>query len=157
MDSTKHFLFITNDVHKPNRQVTSALDICKKLLQDRFWAFTNNAPNTHNLRLNDHVLIYVAGVVRRYFLASATVSSLLVNFENGSNELETLNELGLGFMKTGIYLKDITQFTAPVQIGPLLPVLQFIKDKKNYGLHLRLPIVKVDVADYKLIEQASLK
>lgn len=62
-----------------------------------------------------------------------------------------LSGLGIGFLKYKVQLKDIVNFPNGIKITHLIDKLNFIVDKKNYGLHLCLPIVRIGSTDFELI------
>lgn len=62
-----------------------------------------------------------------------------------------MSELGIGFLKYKVQLKDVVNFPNGIKITHLIDKLNFIVDKKNYGLHLRLPIVRINSTDFELI------
>ncbi|QSO54179.1 EVE domain-containing protein [Alicyclobacillus curvatus] len=157
MDNLDCFIFVANDVPKSETVTVSAETIATELLQRELWAFTEQAPLKKKLKVGDHVLIYLAGKNRRHFVASVVIQSELTRFDKDTSEARLMAELGISFMRSGIHLKDVTWFPQPVQIQPLLSDLAFVKDKKNYGLHLRLPIVRVPKGDFGTILQETLK
>jgi len=48
-------------------------------------------------------------------------------------------------------LADVEAWKTPKPIKDLLPSLNFIKDKKNYGLSLRQGVRKISEKDYNTI------
>lgn len=64
-----------------------------------------------------------------------------------TDEADLLRGLGLGFLRVCYPLTSVERFAVPLPIKPLLSSLAFVTDKKNYGLHLRLPIVSVSQED----------
>lgn len=147
----QYFIFVANDISISSDGKISAVDIKEKLLENHFWAFTETAPLRTKLNKGDEILLYLAGPGRREFVATATVASLLEEIDKKSKEREILVELGLGFLKYLVKLDSICIFEKGIKIVPLRPQLDFIVDKKNYGLHLRLPIVRLQLADFQLI------
>lgn len=144
-----YYIFIANDViYDLNKRVT-ATEIARTLLFSGFWAFTSTAPLRGKLQPGDKVLIYLAGPGRRYFIAQATIATTPMIVDESVKKI--LQNLGLGFMSHSVQLTDIAMFGQVVHIVPLLPKLGFIKNKKNYGLHLRLSIVRISGEDYNLI------
>jgi len=151
----QHFIFIANNVPSGPRKETSATLIAKELLDINRWAFTESAPLRSKLYPGDKVLIYLAGVGRRHFVAGATVSSPSCLIDSKSQLANLLSNLSLGFMRYSINLQDVKWFKNKVDIKPLIADLRFIKNKQNYGLHLRLPIARIDKNDFDLINQYS--
>lgn len=150
-----HYLFVANDVPLSPTKHISARHIAKELLNRGFWAFTASAPLRGRLNYGDKILIYLAGPSRREFVAKATVTQPATTVEPGCEEEAVLSTLGLSFMAYRVSLGDVIWFSAPIKIRPLIPQLKFISEKKNYGLHLRLPIVRIDPEDYELIVNSA--
>lgn len=143
MEGRACFIFLTNDVPRSPDLTSLAAPIANELLNDGFWAFTDQAPVKSKLQPGDQVLIYLAGPLRRYFMASAVVDSKLEYFEKDSSCSQLLDKFGLPFMRTGIRLGDVSWFVRPGPIRELILKLTFIRDKKNYGRHLRLPVARI--------------
>lgn len=135
------FIFVANDI-----MGTSATRIAETLLAKGFWAFAAAAPHLRRLAERDQVLIYLAGPKRRYFVARATLGSGVTGI--GHAEGQVLRSLGLTFLRYQVKFRDVTKLEPPVPIEPLLSGLDFIKDKRNWGLHLRLPIVRIGEHDF---------
>lgn len=140
-------LFIANDI-QASETIVSANHIADILLQAGFWAFSPMAPLARRLKEADKVLIYLAGKGRRHFVARADIAAEARTIVPGSEREELLRTLGLGFMKTEVELAQVEWFNNPIVLQSLIEDLQFIKEKKNYGLHLRLPIVRIRQSDY---------
>ena len=62
-----------------------------------------------------------------------------------------MSELGIGFLKYKVQLKDVVNFPNGIKITHLIDKLNFIVHKKNYGLHLQMPIVPINSTDFELI------
>lgn len=147
----QHYIFIANDISMLEDRKISAVDIKDTLLKQGFWSFTETAPLRAKLKEGDRVLIYLAGPGRREFVAVATIASTAEELENGSEEKKVLSRLGISFLKYKVQLKDIVNFSNAIKIKNLIDKLNFVVDKKNYGLHLRLPIVRINMTDFELI------
>lgn len=147
----QHFIFIANDISIIADKKISAIDIKDKLLKHGFWSFSETAPLRAKLREGDRVLVYLAGPGRREFVAVATIATNAEELVSGSEEKKILSGLGIGFLKYKVQLKDVLNFPSAIKIAQLIDKLNFIVDKKNYGLHLRLPIVRINSTDFELI------
>lgn len=147
----QHFIFVTNDVSLLEDKKVTAVDIKDILLSYGFWAFTERAPLQTRLCVGDEILIYLAGLGRREFVAIATIASTVEPLLPESKESHILLNLGMKFLRNKIGLKDIYPLAHTVKIAPLVKELQFIVNKKYYGLHLRHPIVRIFEDDYRLI------
>ena len=147
----QQFIFVANDISMIENRKISAINIKDTLLEHGFWSFSETAPLRAKLREGDRVLIYLAGPGRREFVAVATIANGAEELVKGSKEKGTLSELGIGFLKYKVQLKDVVSFPNGIKISHLIDKLNFIVDKKNYGLHLRLPIVRINSTDFELI------
>lgn len=151
----QHYIFIANDISLIQDKKVSAVDIKDTLLKHGFWSFAEKAPLCAKLKEGDRVLIYLAGRGRKAFVANAIIANSAEQIAEGSKERDIINKLGIGFLKHKIILKNIDLFPNYVKILDVIDKLNFIIEKKNYGLHLRLPIVRVNQEDFELILKCS--
>lgn len=155
-----NFIFIVNDILGEENTKISATTIAKTLLTAGIWIYRDNSPNLKWIKDNDKILIYLCGPGRRHFVASVQVIEEAKLFRDKSIVLDEAvysiaTQLGLRWMSLYTKVEVEKVFKEPVEIQPLVDRLQFIKDKKNYGLHLRLPIVKISDEDFNLILHES--
>lgn len=143
------FIFVANDIPLSPQKKFSADEIANTLLSQGFWAFSEQAPLRKKLFEQDELLIYLAGHERKHFVATAQVAK--TSDKITEDERKILKQIGLSFMQYRVLLSNIQRLEPYVKIKPLIPELSFIKDKKNYGLHLRLPIVRCKREDYERI------
>ena len=59
-------------------------------------------------------------------------------------------------MKMYTSIRLIRRFEPPIPISNLIGSLEFIKDKKNYGLNLRLPRVNISLSDHRRITDSQV-
>lgn len=147
----QHFIFVANDISMIEDSKVSAIDIKNTLLKYGFWSFSETARLRAKLREGDRVLIYLAGPGRREFVAVATIANGAEELVIGSEEKKVLSGLGIGFLKYKVQLKDVVNFSNGIKITHLIDKLNFIVHKKNYGLHLQMPIVPINSTDFELI------
>jgi len=62
---------------------------------------------------------------------------------------------GLGMFPFRVDIKEINLWSERVPIGEVIDKLDFIKDKKNYGLYLRLSNKIIDKIDFIKIVSTS--
>lgn len=144
-----YFILPVNNIPVSAEDNIDAITIIKRLFKEEIWPFREGSPNLTKLQINDILLIYVCGNGRRYFYGEAEIRSKYKPFNE--NITSITKELGVVWMSAFIDIKPLRTFEPPIKIQPLIASLNFIKDKKNYGLHLRLPIVRITEDDYKLI------
>lgn len=143
-----HYLFIVNDFLLGDK-VFSGKEIADKLLENKHWVFTYTTPNIKKIKPKDKVIVYVAGKGNRYFYA---------NFEI----LDEINEHNLtpsGELEEALYsifplscrIKVLNIWANPINIADVKEGLNFITDKKNYGLFFRQSTRVIGEEDYNLI------
>ena len=142
------YIFVTMDVPR-SEGIVQAHEVVGSLLSLGFWAFSDSAPVAQKIGAGDSALVYVGGKDRHYFVARCLVKDGLE--PSSCQQHATLSDLGLGFMRRTLPLQSVHWFPEPVRIKPLINQLQFIKDKKNYGLSLRLPARQIPTEDFDLI------
>ena len=145
---TNHYIFTINDMPiSPNKSI-SAIEIADRLFECNTWVYNEKTPLLKKLLPKDRILIYVCGANRRYFLAEIELLGKPESFPAESPLAKLAKELGLGWMKMYTSIRLIRRFEPPIPISNLIGSLEFIKDKKNYGLNLRLPIVNISLSDH---------
>ena len=152
-DEPAYLAFIANDVPLSPSETMSAATIGERLIAAGFWAFTESSKVWRRICVGDNILIYLAGPRNRRFIASAIADS--VAQEVTKDEAAVLKDLGLVFLSRAVRLRNIRQFQSPVAIRPLVSHLDFITEKKNYGLHLRLPVVRMSEKDFNTVLRAG--
>ncbi len=144
----KYYIAVAMDIDLKDSTL-SAIDIVKTLLDNGFWAFSGSAPVKEKLAAEDSILFYVGGKNRHYFVATGKVKKT-VDFANEAHKA-VLDRLGISFFNRTVSIGEVEWFQAPVELIPLKERLNFIADKKNYGLSLRLPLREIQKDDYEII------
>ncbi len=144
-----YYFFVTMNTTK-GRTIISGMDIANRLIKEAFWVFSDTAPVVSRLNRDDSVLIYVGGKGRHWFVGKAKIAKSISN-EVSTERQSILDELGIGYMRRLVELKECELFENPIQIVEIKEKLEFIVDKKNYGLSLRLPVRDISEKEYKLI------
>lgn len=143
-----YYLFVLNDLEM-GRNTFSYDEILDKLLSNSEWIFTN----IRSLRIEkftdgDKIVIYGAGKPRRCFVGTFEICGEYYKLENKQDFYK--------YFDYGIKIRNIDMWNKPVYIKDIKDNLEFIKDKKNYGLHLRQTSRKLEEKDYLyLIQQAK--
>lgn len=140
-----YYIFFINSIEF-GEQVWSAKDIMNFLLGNNIWAFSSNAPNLRNLNEGDKVVIYLAGKGNRAFAADFAISSKPYEVEPEPNDPDWLDMFSIR-----IDVKDVRLWVKQVPIGNIIEYLDFIKDKKNYGLYFRQSTRVIDEKDFMII------
>lgn len=139
-----YIFFINNN--ELGERVWTAEEIMNFLLEKNKWAFSLNAPNLKYLNEGDRAVIYLAGKGRRYFWADLTIASTPYEVRPEPNEPDWLTMFPIR-----IDIRDIKIWTERLPIGDVLAQLDFITDKKNYGLYFRQSNRIIEERDYSLI------
>lgn len=140
-----YYIFFINNIEL-GEQVWSAEDIRNFLLKNNLWAFSSNAPNLKYLAEGDRVIIYLAGKGNRFFTADFTIACKPYEVKLEPNEPEWLT-----LFPIRINVRNIKIWAEQLPIGDVLEQLDFIKDKKNYGLYFRQSTRVIDEKDFLLI------
>jgi hypothetical protein len=141
------YVFISNNVDwEPN---TSGRTIAKTLAAESVWLASTYTPYRKDYKAGDRVLFYVAGRGERCFVGSAAIGGATTGATAADRALA--RRLGLEGFAERIPLTAVKLWDPPVPIAPLLPDLQFVTDKQNWGLHLRQAAKRIPVADYDLV------
>jgi predicted RNA-binding protein len=141
------FIFIANAVD--SEPEITGYEIAKALTDKNIWLASKSTPFLNYYTTGKKVLLYVAGKNFRCFIGNAQIADVLRDLTE--EEIALSKELGLrGFNKT-IPLKEVKIWKDKIFIKDYVEDLEFIKDKKNYGLHLRQASVRIGEDDYKTI------
>lgn len=143
-----YFVFVINDIPTKN-QIFAAKSISDRLLQSNCWAFNERTPNLRKIKPEDKVVLYIAGKDNMYFCATFKIDSdvfqrTFMIFDSNDVWLDELFPLSCG-------IKEINIFSTPVNVREIKDRLNFISDKKNWGLFFRQSTKVISEDDYNLI------
>jgi len=143
-----NLVFVVNDLELGDAHV-NAEDIADTLLAAGCWLYGPTAPHVRRLQAGDNVLVYLAGAGRRYFCASFVLSGPV---ESKLPRLfGTVGDLLTRTFSASSPITGVRRWATPVHIKPLIQDLQFITDKKNWGLHFRQSVRVIGEEDYDRI------
>lgn len=140
-------IFIINNFELGD-SIYSAEEIKNYLLEKNIWAFSISAPNLKLFSEGDKVTVYLAGKGNRCFAADFTISSQPYNAEKNAHDTDWL-----AMFPIRIKIQDINKWTKPVPVRDVIDKLDFIQDKKNYGLYFRQSTKIIKEKDYYTIVQ----
>jgi len=140
-----YYIFFINDIAF-GEKTWKADEIMNFLLENNSWAFSFNAPNLRYLNEGDRVIIYLAGPGKRFFAADFTIASKPFEGKPEPNGPDWLVMFPIR-----ISAKNIKIWTEQLPIGNVKEQLDFIKDKKNYGLYFRQSIKIIEEKDFSFI------
>lgn len=138
----QNFLIVVNNIRHGDVTMNGA-DIVTFLLSRRVWIFPDHAP-IKRFQVGDRLIIYVGGRVH-VFVAEARIASVPAPLSPPL--LSDLERMGLGWFRWFVRLKNERHLKPPRSIISLIPKLDFVTDKKNYGLALRLGVRRIDDRD----------
>lgn len=144
-----YYIFFINNIEL-GEIIYTAEDIKNYLLGQNQWAFSFYAPNLKYIGEGDKVVIYFAGKENRCFTSDFTISS-----KPYETEKKPENPVWLSMFPIRVKIQNINQWTKPLLIRDVIDKLDFIHDKKNYGLYFRQATKKIGEKDYITIIQSG--
>ena len=144
-----YYIFVVNDIVISDDMTYSAEEVVKKLLDNKVWLFTPYTPNLKKFKKGDKALVYLAGKNRRFFAASFELGN--IHSEVNITPNGEFEEFLFGMYNLSCNLYNIEVWQPNVPIVPLKDKLEFIIDKKNWGLFFRQSTKVISKRDYDLI------
>jgi hypothetical protein len=120
------------------------------LLKKDLWAFSPGAPCLKRLQVEDKILIYLAGKGRRCFAATFTISKAPFQLSLTNKEPEWLS-----YFPTAVQIGDKYLWNRWLPIDEIINDIDFIKDKRNYGLYFRQSIKVITEKDFLIIKEKA--
>lgn len=142
MGALMYYIFFINNIEL-ERRVWTAEEIMNSLLDDSKWAFSIIAPNLKYMDKGDRVVVYLAGRGNRFFAANFIIDSKPYEVKPDTNEQDWL-----AMFPIRIDIRDIKLWTEKLYISDVIAQLDFIKDKKNYGLYFRQSTKVIEEKDF---------
>ena len=138
MISESFYCLTTSDAN------SDAYTIFKRRIDEKKWPMYWSTKYQNTIKDGDKLIFYIAGVnkFRQCFVASAKVEKV----EKISHEKETtIDPDKVQVQVTSyIHITDIKLFKEEVFIKNILSNLNFIRNKKNYGLYFVGGVTKID-------------
>ena len=135
MNSESFYCLTTSDAN------SDAYTIFKRRIDEKKWPMYWSTKYQNTIKDGDKLIFYIAGVnkFRQCFVASAKVEKI-------SHEKETtIDPDKVQVQVTSyIHITDIKLFKEEVFIKNILSNLNFIQNKKNYGLYFVGGVTKID-------------
>ncbi len=151
---TMYYLFIVNNYYIGGEE-TKGRVIVDILLKRNYWLFNRTTANLKRIKPADEVIIYVAGKNSRYFYANIMIAGLIedATIKPSNKTEESLFEI----FPLGCPVTVLNVWSNPLYMANIKNDLNFIKDKKNYGLFLRQPTKIISKQDYEyIIDKATV-
>lgn len=121
-------------------------NIADYLLSKNLWAFSATAPNLKYFNEGDRAVVYLAGKENRFFTADFAIVSKPYEAEKNSQEPDWL-----AMFPNRVKIENINIWKEPLPIRDVIDKLDFIKDKKNYGLYFRQSTKIIEEKDFYTI------
>ncbi|WP_158438254.1 EVE domain-containing protein [Natranaerobius thermophilus] len=133
-------------------QVIPGKEIVDKLLNNNIWLFHSGTPNLKKIKPKDEAIIYIAGKGNRFFYANIIVEDQIKEYSLNMD----IDDKFLDMFYLSCPIQVINIWSKPVYIHDIKEKLNFITDKKNYGLFFRQSTKIINKEDYhKIIEQGN--
>lgn len=136
-----HWIFVITEYSTYN--VGNINDTINELKKEKKWKIGKRTVYKRNIKKDDKIIFYVSGLNQKKFLLTAELNS---EFYDDSNRI-------YGYVD----LKNIVFFKNPVPIRPIINDLQFITNKKYWGLYFSGGICKINIYDYDTIMKYAQK
>jgi len=146
-DAPNCYIFIATGIDF--EPFTTGFEITKALLANGAWLASPFTPYRRDYKQGDRALFYVAGRGFRYVIGDAVLSGAVE--EITKNDLRLAAKLGIEGFQQRIPLESIRLWEQGLSLQPLVQTLEFIKDKKNWGLHFRQAATRIPAADFETI------
>ncbi|GAB6152566.1 hypothetical protein JCM17380_13160 [Desulfosporosinus burensis] len=137
-----YYIFIISDIELKER-ILQSREILDYLLGNGLWAFNSRAPYLKKLKQDDKVLVYVAGKKNSAFIACFTLASQPLKVTHNQSE-----PIWLFQYPYRVSIVDIEQFMLGLPIANIIDKLDFIQNKKYYGIYFRKSIKAISEKDY---------
>lgn len=152
---SNHYLFMATGLQGVDIKIPPHM-IWEMLTEKKVWYLTPSAPYRNRFVEGDRIVFYLGGKEGgRVFVGQGTVAGVSEPLTRDDEAF--LAALGLPFFGWRVPLSEAITWGKQVPIKNLVPELTFIKDKQNYGLHLRSGIVAMSEADYQRILGAACR
>lgn len=152
-DAPNYYIFVATGLDF--EPFSTGLDITKALLSNGAWLTGAYAPYRKDYKQGDRALFYVAGRGFRYVIGDAIISGAVEKMTKQDTKIA--EALGLKGFQQRLPLKTIHLWNKGLSLQALVPILEFIKDKKNWGLHFRQAATRIPASDFETILEAHKK
>lgn len=143
------FVFVASTQLGRDGEDVPASVVFRELIATNNWFLGKRTPFRTAYKQGDKVLFYLAGVGHRFFAGTAAVLSAPCPIS--ASEARALADFGLFGYDLALPLSDVDIWTTPKSIRDFVYRLDFITDKRNYGLHFRQGATRISEADYALV------
>ena len=137
------YILVTSDYNLKN-----AYNIFKNRIKEKKFPLYLRTPNLEIIKKDDEILFYIGG---KYENAQSFVGKSIVEEIEISKEMEVDADKITKVVTRYLNLKDIEEFKEIKEIKFILNELDFIINKKHYGVYLLKGVIKISENDFKKI------
>ena len=143
---SSYYCLVTSDT-----ETKFAKDIINSRLKEKKYPLYEKTPFLNEIKKNDNVVFYLAGKGEnsQSFVASAKILSIETIDNTAVIDPDNNNKIVLKYLN----LDNINFFEKKINIKSILDNLNFIKNKKHYGVTLVGGVSKIKYEDFKIINK----
>jgi len=120
----------------------TAFQIYAENMRRHYWGIPETARNVARLQVGDKMVFYLGDSGNKRFFGTSTLSSRFLSKKEAVDR---------GYDFSGVKLVHVDPWDEPKPVAPLIPKLQFIKNKSDYRMYLRGSIHRISKKDYMVI------
>ena len=143
---SSYYCLVTSDT-----ETKFARDIINSRLKEKKYPLYKKTPFLNEIKKNDEVVFYLAGKGEnsQSFVATAKILSIETINNTAVIDPDNNNKIVVKYLN----LDDINFFEKKINIKSILDNLNFIKNKKHYGVNLVGGVSKIKYEDFKIINK----
>tara|TARA_B100001765_G_scaffold132248_1_gene83254 strand:- start:100 stop:534 length:435 start_codon:yes stop_codon:yes gene_type:complete len=143
---SSYYCLVTSDT-----ETKFARDIINSRLKEKKYPLYKKTPFLNEIKKNDEVVFYLAGKGEnsQSFVATAKILSIETIDNTAVIDPDNNNKIVIKYLN----LDNINFFEKKINIKSILDNLNFIKNKKHYGVTLVGGVSKIKYEDFKIINK----
>ena len=143
---SSYYCLVTSDT-----ETKFARDIINSRLKEKKYPLYKKTPFLNEIKKNDEVVFYLAGKGEnsQSFVATAKILSIETIDNTTVIDPDNNNKIAIKYLN----LDNINFFEKKINIKSILDNLNFIKNKKHYGVTLVGGVSKIKYEDFKIINK----
>ena len=143
---SSYYCLVTSDT-----ETKFARDIINSRLKEKKYPLYKKTPFLNEIKKNDDVVFYLAGKGEnsQSFVATAKILSIETIDNTAVIDPDNNNKIVIKYLN----FNNIKFFKKLVNIKSIFNNLNFIKNKKHYGVNLVGGVAKINFDDFKIIDK----
>jgi len=139
---TDYLIFVSSDGKK------NGYDIFTDRIKKNLWPIYVKTPQLINVKVEKKIIFYIAGngANSQQFVASAIIDKIVDQKDTNSDPNQEFKQILFN-----VKFRDLKRFNKYINIKDHIDKLNFIKNKKYYGLYFQGGICKIDEESYTYI------